>query len=324
MPTTLDHLPRLSTQHLLTVASLTRADLDALFNTARTFKADPAPFSDTLRGKSVALIFEKPSLRTRVSFEAAVHRLGGQPITLDHSKHKLGERESIKDEAKTLERYVHAVAARVYSHESLAEFAHHSAVPVINALSDRSHPCQALADYLTLLETLGTLDGARLCFIGDGNNVCHSLMAGAALLGVHMTVITPKGCEPSGEAVKFAADINPHSKGSLAVSTDPRDIQAGFDAVYTDCWTSMGNESADGEHRRALFTPYQVNTTLMQHAARSNKKPAYFMHCLPAHRGEEVTDDVIDAPTSIVYDQAENRLHIQAAILAHLLSPTTP
>lgn len=311
----------LSRRDLLGLTEMTRADVGAILDAARRFKKDRGAFAGALGGKAVALIFEKPSLRTRVSFEAAVRALGGHPVSLDHSKQRLGERESVKDEARTLSRYVHAAAARVFSHAALAAFASHADMPVVNALSDREHPCQALADFMTLEERLGRLEGARLCYLGDGNNVCRSLIAGAALLGVRLTVITPPGHAPDAEIIAFARAHGPRSGGALIVTTDPAAAE-GHDAVYTDTWTSMGDESSDGASRRAAFMPYQVNAALMRRASagRAGGAPALFMHCLPAHRGLEVTDEVIDSPASVVYDQAENRLHAQAALLA-LLSP---
>ncbi|HVZ95165.1 MAG TPA: ornithine carbamoyltransferase [Phycisphaerales bacterium] len=304
---------KLGCHDVLAVTAMSRGDIEAVFEGARTFKKDRRGLGEPLQGKSVAMIFEKPSLRTRVSFEVAVHRLGGLAIPLDRRGEKLGERESIRDEAKVLERYVDVIVARVFSHKSLVELAEHARIPVVNALSDWEHPCQALADCFTLLERFGKLDGLRAAYIGDGNNVARSFAAAGALLGMHVTVITPRGHEPGEEVVEFARGVNAKSGGSLVVTNDVAAAR-GQQVIYTDTWTSMGDESKDGEARRKLFMPYQVNARMMAEAANR----AVFLHCLPAHRGLEVTDSVMDAPApaSLVYEQAENRLHVQAAVLA--------
>lgn len=304
----------LTTKDLLTVAELSADEVGALFRTAAAFKKNPREFSTALAGKAVVMLFEKPSLRTRVSFEIGIARLGGHALYFDHSKERIGERESVYDYAKNLERWCDAVVARTYSHEVLEQMAQFSRVPVINALSDDYHPCQALADLFTLHERLGTLAGRRIAFVGDGNNVCCSLILVSSGLGMHATVIAPEGYAPPSQVVEHVRARAAASGGSLTLTSDPAKV-AGCDAVYTDAWTSMGWE-AEAQKRRRLFAKYQVNDELMKIAGPG----ALFMHCLPAHRGEEVTDEVIDSPRSIVFDQAENRMHAQNALLLMLLS----
>jgi ornithine carbamoyltransferase len=278
-------------------------------------KRQPADFRGVLSGKQLVLFFEKPSLRTRLTFEAGVDSLGGATFFVDQTGSRLGEREPIKDVAKNLERWVDGVVLRTFAHETVTSMAEHAAIPVINALSDHEHPCQALADYMTMAEHFGDAAQTTMAYVGDGNNVAHSLMLTAASLGATIHVATPKGYEPHAQVVAQCGKLNRRSKGKLLVTNDPLAAVAGVDAVYTDVWASMGQES-EAEARRALFVPYQVNEELMSYAAPHAK----FMHCLPAHRGDEVTAGVIDAPRSVVYDQAENRLHIQKAILVFLLA----
>ena len=305
---------------LLSLADLSREEVTGLFETAAASKADIAPFRAALAGKTVILLFEKPSLRTRVTFEVGPQKMGGQAIYFDHSKERIGDRESVKDYGRNLERWVDCVVARVYSHEVLVEMAEHCRVPVINALSDMEHPCQALADYFTLVERLGSVDALRgfpLAYIGDGNNVCASLMHGAGLLGADLRVICPEGFEPEAAVLAEARALAAASGGSVTVSHDP-DAVRGAAAVYTDTWVSMGDEG-EKVRRMAAFADYRVDEEMMALAGRGGK-PAWFMHCLPAHRGAEVTDGVIDAATSLVYDQAENRMHVQNALMVELLS----
>jgi len=303
--------PGFGGRDLLSVHDISREEAEFLLNLGRQVKAHPSRYGQALEGKELALLFEKPSLRTRVTFEFAMTEAGGRCITLGPQEVGLGKREAIKDVALNLSRWVDVVMARVFSHESLKEFAEHASVPVINGLSDFEHPCQALGDYLTLLEHKEHLPGLTLAFVGDGNNVSHSLIYGAARLGVRMKVATPPGHEPSAKVVAEGR----FEGGDIYVTDDPTEAVAGADAVYTDVWTSMGHE-AEAEERATLFRPYQVNSALMRMA----KPDAVFMHCLPARRGQEVTDEVIDSVSSIVYDQAENRLHIEKAILLSLLS----
>jgi ornithine carbamoyltransferase len=300
---------------------LSLGDLDAvqirdIFETAAAAKADITSYRDALRGKTAILLFEKPSLRTRVTFEVGPVKMGGHALYFDHSKDRIGARESVKDYAKNLERWVDCIVARVFDHRVLEELAAHARIPVVNALSDRFHPCQALADYFTLAERArgaAGLRGFRLAFIGDGNNVCASLMHGAGKLGVHLTIVCPPGYEPEPAIVQESRGFAAGSGGSISITHDP-DAVKGVQAVYTDTWVSMGDE-AETAARANAFRPYRVDERLMALAA----KGASFMHCLPAHRGEEVTDAVIDSKASIVYDQAENRMHVQNGLLLHLL-----
>lgn len=302
---------------LLTLTSFTRDQILALFETAQAIKADIRTFRTSLDGQSVILLFEKPSLRTRVTFEVGVQKLGGCVVYIDHSAMRLGERESIYDYGKNLERWVQCIVARVFSQNVVEELAAAAKVPVINALSDFHHPCQALADLFTLRENFTTFDNLRLAYIGDGNNVCNSLMQAAATLGVNTTIITPEGFEPPAPIVAEAEALAREAGSTLRITNDPSTV-AGASAVYTDTWVSMGQGAGAADEaakRRKAFQPYQVNPSLMSKAGPKAK----FMHCLPAHRGQEVLDAVIDSPNSIVYDQAENRMHVQNAVLVHLL-----
>ena len=307
----------LGSKDLLSLASLAPREVAGLFETAAATKRCPAEHRRGLSGRSVIMLFEKPSLRTRVTFEVGPARMGGHAIHYDHSKERIGERESVRDYAKNLERWVDCVVARVFSHAVLEELARETRVPVVNALSDLHHPCQGLADYFTLAERVGGVGGLRgfkLAYVGDGNNVCHSLMQGAALTGAELTVITPAGYEPSGAVLAECVELSRHHStgGSVRVTTDTAEVRA-CRAVYTDTWVSMGQEGGAGRTR--AFEPYRVDEGLMAAAAPG----AWFMHCLPAHRGEEVADAVIDSAASVVYDQAENRMHVQNALLLHLL-----
>jgi ornithine carbamoyltransferase len=301
----------LARRHLLSLHDLTPPEIDYLLALAQRVKAAPGSYKHALEGKTLAMLFEKPSLRTRVTFEVGMGQLGGQALYLGPQEVGLGKREAVKDVARNLSRWVDAVVARVFSHQTVLELAEHASIPVINGLSDFEHPCQALGDFLTLLEHKGRLAGTTLAWVGDGNNVAHSLMYGAARLGVRMRIATPAGYEPDRSALAEAQ----HEGGAIELTHDPAQAVAGADAVYTDVWTSMGQED-EAETREQVFRPYQVNAHLMRAAGPQ----AVFMHCLPAHRGLEVTDDVMDAPRSLVCDQAENRLHIQKAILLALLS----
>jgi ornithine carbamoyltransferase len=304
----------LSMHDLVADRDLTRGDLELLFDVAERVKVAPAVYSQALQGKQMALIFEKPSLRTRVTFEVGMTSMGGFAVYLDHTKPRLGERESIKDIARNLSRWVDGIVARTYAHEAVVELAAHSSIPVVNALTDQFHPCQAQADYFTLKEKFGRLQGLKLAFVGDGNNVCHSLLVTGARLGVSLRVATPPGYEPKAEIVEEAKGIATAAGAKSELCDDPFEAVRGADAVYTDVWASMGQEYA-AHLRSQIFAPYRVTESLMS-AAESH---AVFMHCLPAHRGQEVTDQVIDSRRSIVYDQAENRLHVQKALLLLLL-----
>ncbi len=270
---------------------------------------------DVLRGRSVAMIFEKPSTRTRVSLQAAAYQLGAQPIVLSASELQLGRGETIADTARTLSRFVDAITARVYRHTDLEELAHYATVPVINALSDLSHPLQALADYMTIYEKLGRLKGVKLAFVGDGSdNMLHSLMVAGAKLGVEVYVASPRSLQPDKRILELALRDAELSGSRIKFTEDPSEAVDGADVVYTDVWVSMGQESI-AEQKRQLLRAYQVNSKLMERASSR----AIFMHCLPAHRGDEVTDDVIDGPWSVVWDEAENRLHTAKAVLASLV-----
>jgi len=306
----------LALKDLITINDLTSREVVRIFETAADLKADPRKYSEALQGRSVALIFEKPSLRTRVTFDLGATQMGASCVYLDHQNVRLGERESVKDMALNLERWVDCLVARVYSHETVIELAAHSSVPVINGLSEFSHPCQGLTDYFTLTEKVGPdLKGFRVAYVGDGNNTCHSLIFGAAKLGAHIRIGTPKGYEPDAGVLKQARKDARRTGGSIVVVNDPFEAVDGAQAVYTDVWASMGFE-AETERRREIFSSFRVTRKLMKAAA----KGAFFMHCLPAHRGDEVDANVIDSACSIVYDQAENRLHTQKSIMLLLVT----
>ena len=296
--------------HFLTLADLSEAELRAVFRAAARVKRDRATGAGTLRGKTVALVFQKPSMRTRVAFEVAVLELGGSVIYLGQDDIQLGQREPIKDVARVLSRYVHGIVVRTFSHRDAEEFAAYAGVPVINGLSDLVHPCQALADLFTIEEHCGRLKGVRLAYVGDGNNVLHSLVEGAAVLGVNVAVATPSGYRPDAAIWKTAAQRAKAHGSSLQWGTDPRAAVRGADIVYTDVWVSMGQERERAKRLKA-FRPYQVNRALLKHA----KPGCRIMHCLPAHRGEEITDDAMESRHSLILEQAENRLHVQKALL---------
>jgi ornithine carbamoyltransferase len=312
--TTMETQEKLSVRDLLADRDLTHGDLKLIFELAERVKASPCSFTQALRGKQLALIFEKPSLRTRATFEVGMTSMGGFALYLDHAKPRLGEREAIKDIARNLERWVDGVVARTFAHESVLELAEHASIPVINALTDLFHPCQALADFFTLREKFGSVQGLKLAFVGDGNNVCHSLMITAAKFGTSMRVATPPGYEPKPGILQEAKTLARESGATVAVVHDPLEAVRGAQAVYTDVWASMGQEYAM-HLRTQVFAPYRVTHDLMAAADSA----AVFMHCLPAHRGQEVTDEVIDSTRSLVFDQAENRLHVQKALLILLL-----
>lgn len=300
---------------LISIYDLTSKEVQKIFATAASLKADPMKYAHSLDGCSVALIFEKPSLRTRVTFDLGATQMGASCVFLDHQGVRLGERESVKDMALNLERWVDLIVARTYSHETVIEFAAHASVPVINGLSEFSHPCQGLTDYFTLTEKVGPdLKGFKIAYVGDGNNTCHSLIFGAAKIGAHIRVGAPKGYEPDSEVLKLARKDARKTGAKIEVVNDPFEAVDGAQAVYTDVWASMGFE-AETERRREIFSSFRVTRKLMTSAARG----AFFMHCLPAHRGDEVDANVIDSRTSIVYDQAENRLHTQKSIMLLLV-----
>lgn len=302
-------------QHnFLSIRDFSPEEIEYLLDLAQEMKAHPSAHSGALKGKTLAMIFEKPSLRTRVSFDVGIQQLGGFALYLSRAEINLGQRESVYDIAKNLERMVQAIMVRTYAHEIVDQMAEYASIPIINGLTDYSHPCQAMADYLTIREAKGDIRGLKVAYVGDGNNVCHSLMFAGAQLGAHVWVATPPGFAPKEDAVDWARERGRQTGGLCVLTTDPVEAATGADVIYTDVWASMGQES-EAEARRKVFLPYQVNSELFRHA----KFDALFMHCLPAHRGDEVTNDVIDSAHSIVYQQAENRLHAQKAILLELM-----
>lgn len=301
---------------LISISHLSPKEIRQIFQTTKALKAKPRDYSAALAGKSVVLLFEKPSLRTRVTFDLGATQMGASCVYLDHQGVRIGERESVKDMALNLERWVQLIVLRTYSHRVVHEFAEIASVPVINGLSEWSHPCQGLTDYFTLTEKVGDdLSGFKMAYVGDGNNTCHSLIFGAVKLGAHITVGVPKGYEPDAEVLKLARKDAKATGAKISVVHDPYEAVAGANAVYTDVWASMGYE-AETERRREIFSAFRVTKKLMKEA----HKGALFMHCLPAHRGDEVDAAVIDEKGSIVYDQAENRLHTQKGIMVELLA----
>jgi len=296
---------------LLSIADLNNKEMAGLISNALKLKRGKAP--SVLRGKIIALIFEKPSLRTRASFEVAIRQLGGQCFYLSPDEVGLGKREPVPDVARVLSRYVDGIIARTFSHQTLEVLARYASVPVINALSDHEHPCQALGDLLTVLEKKGKLEGLALAFIGDGNNVAHSLLLASSMAGVHFRIASPSGYEIKGEVLEKARKLAADSGSQILLTKDPEEAVSGVDVVYTDVWTSMGQE-AEADKRRKDFARYQVDEKLLSRA----KLDAILMHPMPAHHGEEVATGILDSPKSVVFDQAENRLHIQKALLVHL------
>ncbi len=299
-------------RHFLSIADLDPAELRALLDHALQLLAAPEP--ERLRGRALALVFEKPSLRTRVSFELAMGDLGGRAIHLGRDEIGLGDREPVKDVARVLGRYVDVIAARTFAHATLVELAAHAGVPVINALSDREHPCQALADLLTLRRHFGDVQGLSIAFVGDGNNVASSLLIGATMLGAHVTMATPEGYDPPAGVMEIAATHARASGSRVRVVRSPGEAALGADALYTDVWTSMGQE-AERDARRRAFAGYQVDLGLLARAAPR----AVIMHDMPAHRGEEITEEALESARSVALDQAENRRHAQRALLAMLV-----
>ncbi len=301
-------------RHFLSLADQSREEVRNLLDLARQIKLGPQSFQDVLRGRTLAMIFMKPSLRTRVSFEVGMSQLGGRALYLGPSEISLGKREPTSDIAQVLSRYVDGIMARVFAHQDVLDLARYATVPVINGLSDLLHPCQVLADLLTIEEKFGRLAGLKMAYIGDGNNMAHSLMNGGARTGMHVAVASPVGYGPDAVVVAGAQAMAEESGGSVVVTGDPREAAAGADVVVTDTWASMGQE-AEREERIAKFQGFQVDGALMGLARRH----AIFLHCLPAHRGEEVSEEVIDGPQSVIFDEAENRLHAQKAILVRLM-----
>jgi ornithine carbamoyltransferase len=303
---------------LVSIRDLSPIEVESLFHLASLMKARPEDFRSALAGKHIAMFFEKPSLRTRITFEAGICGLGGSVSFIDQRHERLDARETLSDIAHNLERWVSGIVLRTFAHETVEGMAEHACVPVVNALSEVEHPCQALADYFSLQEKFGNLRKITLAYVGDGNNVMHSLLLTAALLGSRIRIASPKGYGPNPQILGDAQEIAKTTGAVIELMIDPRKAVRGVDAVYTDAWVSMGHEhETDG--RAKIFPPYQVNDELMAEAASH----ALFMHCLPAHRNEEVTDAVIDSVRSIVFDQAENRMHVQKAILMMLVGGKT-
>jgi ornithine carbamoyltransferase len=307
---------KLKKKDLLSVHELTKEEIRMILDLAATLKAQAkkGEFPKLLSGKTLAMIFDKPSNRTRVSFEVGMWQLGGLAINLDAAGLRFGKGESVADIGRTLSRYVNAILVRTYAHASVKEMAKSASIPVINGLTDLSHPCQALTDLFTIWEKKKTLEGLKIAYVGDGNNVCHSLLNVAAIMGMEMVVACPKGFEPDANVMKMVNSDAKKSGANISIINDPLQAVANADAVYTDVWVSMGQEK-DEEKKLKEFKGFQVNSALIEKA----KKDVIVMHCLPAHRGQEITDDVMDGKNSVVFDQAENRLHVQKAILALLM-----
>ncbi len=301
-------------RHFLTMTDLSASELRGLLRLAGRLKRHRNAASRVLKDRTVALVFQKPSMRTRVAFEVAVLQLGGSVVYLGQDDIRLGQREPIKDVSRVLSRYVDGIVVRTFAHEDAQAFAAYARCPVINGLSDLVHPCQALADVFTLEKQYGRLNGLKLAYVGDGNNVLHSLVEGCAMMGVHVVVATPKGYRPDASIWKAAQRVAKAHQTALQWTDDPRQAVRGADVVYTDVWVSMGQER-QARARRRVFGRYQVNRALLAHAAPSCR----VMHCLPAHRGEEITDDVMESARSLIVEQAENRLHVQKALLIMLL-----
>ncbi|MGH9511298.1 MAG: ornithine carbamoyltransferase [Terriglobales bacterium] len=301
-------------QDLVSIRDLDGNQINSIFGLAARLKSHPADFRTALAGKHIAMFFEKPSLRTRLTFEAGVAGLGGTISFVDQTSGRLDARETLSDIAHNLERWVNGIVLRTFAHSTVQGMAAYARVPVINALSDLEHPCQALADYFTLQQRFGNLKNIVVAYVGDGNNVAHSLLLTAASIGSKIRIATPAGYGADAQIVADAKEIARHTGAKIELMTDPHEAVAGADAIYTDAWTSMGHEHEEAERAR-IFPPYQVNGDLVSGAAPH----AVFMHCLPAHRGEEITNEVMDSPRSVVFDQAESRLHVQKAIMISLM-----
>ncbi|HOW42649.1 MAG TPA: ornithine carbamoyltransferase [Candidatus Omnitrophota bacterium] len=299
---------------LITIRQLNVKEIDEIFALTARIKKTPGRFSRTLQGKSLAMIFQKPSNRTYVSFSVGMFELGGHALYLGPEHINLGVRETVADVARTLSRFVSGIVLRTFAHQTVLDMAEAASVPVINGLSDYSHPCQALADIFTIKERFGKVKGLTLAYVGDGNNVCNSLLYAASKLGLHMRVATPKGYEPDQELMRLVLESARATGARIELLRSPQDAARNADVLYTDVWTSMGQES-EFKKRLRVFKTYQINARLVSLA----KKTCLVMHCLPAHRGDEITDEVIDGKHSVVFDQAENRLHVQKAVLVKLL-----
>ncbi len=296
--------------NLISISDLSKEDIMQLLESAEAFRARRGRHGQPLQGNSLAMIFEKPSTRTRVSLEVAAAELGAHPIYLSAGELQLGRGETIADTARVLSRYVQGITARVYSHTTVLQLAQHASVPVVNALSDWEHPLQILADLLTMRQRFGKLEGLNLAWVGDGNNVCNSLILAAAILGMEITVASPQGYQPRAEILEHAKRL----EGRPKVVEEPTEAARGADVLITDTWVSMGDEGEEAERLR-VFGKYQVNADLMRLAAPG----AIALHCLPAHRGQEITDEVMDGPKSAVFDEAENRMHTSKAVMVRLM-----
>ncbi len=301
-------------EDFLSICDLSVKELKKVFEFTKSIKKQPKKYRSYLSGKTLACIFEKQSLRTRVTFEVGIKQLGGNSIYLAPADISLGKRESVHDVTKNLERWVDGIMIRTFGHNIVAEMAAAAKIPIINGLTDLEHPCQALADYFTVLEHKKKFKGLKFTYVGDGNNVCHSLMLTAAKLGIEFYAATPKGFEPSKDIFEAALEEAEKTGAVINIVNDPVEAVTKTDVVYTDVWASMGQESETAK-RKKIFKDYQVNGKLMSYA----KQDAIFMHCLPAHRGDEVTDEVLDSKQSVVFDEAENRLHAQKTIMCMLM-----
>ncbi len=299
---------------LISIKDLASAEVEDILNLTDKIKKNKADYANTLTGKTLALIFQKPSNRTRVSFEVGMFQLGGHSIYLGPHEINLGVRESIEDVAKTLSRYVDAIVLRTFEHKNVVDLAQFADVPVINGLSDLLHPCQALADIYTVREKLKSLDGVTLAYIGDGNNVCNSLLHACSKIGINMNIATPKGFEPDKGVFNESKGISKAKNTVINLYSEPKEAAKNADVIYTDVWTSMGQEK-EAQSRKKIFKGFQINSSLLKLA----KKGALVMHCLPAHRGEEITDEIMESRNSVIFDQAENRMHVQKAVLIKLL-----
>jgi len=299
---------------LLTIRDLSAGEVEGLLELAADIKKNAGAYKKALDGRTLAMIFQKPSLRTRVTFETGMTQLHGHAIYMSPSEVGLGQRESVADVARNLERWVDGIMARVFAHKIVEDLAHWARVPVINGLSDDFHPVQALSDLLTIKERVGALKGTKLAYVGDGNNVTHSLLFAAARTGMTLSVATPEGYAPRADVAAWAVEAGRETGATFDISHDVARAVKGAHFIYTDVWASMGQES-EAEARKKVFVPYQVNAKVMKLAGTD----PYFLHCLPAHRGDEVTDEVADAPRSLIFDQAENRLHMQKALLVSLM-----
>ncbi len=301
--------------HMLTIHELSVAEVEALLTLAVDIKANPDNYRTSLAGKTLGMIFQKSSTRTRVSFEVGMYQLGGHALFLSSNDIQMGRGEPIEDTAKVMSRYVDAIMIRTFAHQDVRDLATHGSIPIINGLDDLVHPCQVLSDLLTIQEHLGDLKGRKLAYIGDGNNMAHSLLAGGAKVGMDVVIAAPEGYQPLPDMLAQAQEDAKETGATLSVVTDPMEAVKDADVVYTDVWASMGQEAEQAKREKA-FVGFTVDAAMMAAA----KPGAIFMHCLPAHRGEEVSADVIDGPQSVIYDEAENRMHMQKAILHMLLS----